>query len=124
SAMPIEQRTAQFDITLTMADAGEQFRGVLNYDRALFEPETILCMRRHFTTLLDAIVAAPRTRIRDLPMLDYAEREDLLRGDAIDVKYEITRCLHESFAERALLVPDSVAASCGVGCLTYAELDA
>ena len=122
--VPIEQRTAQFDITLTMTEVGGQFHGVLNYDRNLFEAETVSRMGRHLTTLLNAVAAAPRTYVRDLPLLDDAEREDLLRYNISDVSYDASRCIHQSFADRVLLAPHSIAASCAHEHLTYAELDA
>jgi non-ribosomal peptide synthetase component F len=56
------------------------------YRRELFEADAIARMARHYTTLLESIVAQPDARISALEMLDEAEREqrDQEKQDSVE----------------------------------------
>jgi non-ribosomal peptide synthetase component F len=74
TSVPLKRRVAQFDLTLMMAEAGEELYASFEYNTALFEAATIKQMAQSFRTLLDAVVANPAERISRLPLLP---REDL-----------------------------------------------
>ncbi|MBF2002106.1 MAG: non-ribosomal peptide synthetase, partial [Synechococcales cyanobacterium M58_A2018_015] len=67
--------TARFDLSLDMAETPAGLVGVFEYNRDLFQPETIARLAGHFTTLIDGILANPNQRIAELPLLTDFERE-------------------------------------------------
>ncbi|HET9712646.1 MAG TPA: condensation domain-containing protein, partial [Pyrinomonadaceae bacterium] len=68
TSVPLKQRVAQFDVTLMMAEAGEELYATFEYNTDLFDAATIDQMAQNFRTLLDAIVANPAERISRLPL--------------------------------------------------------
>src|SRR5947209_155793 len=52
----LEQRIAQFDLTLSMAEMGNGLGASFEFNTDLFEPQTIERMSAHFRALLQAIV--------------------------------------------------------------------
>src|SRR5438309_4688530 len=57
--LPLNGRTAKFDLTLMLADGDDGLHGAFEYNTDLFDSDTILRMAGHFRTLLKAIVANP-----------------------------------------------------------------
>ncbi|RPI95625.1 MAG: amino acid adenylation domain-containing protein, partial [Chloroflexi bacterium] len=95
------------------------------YNTDLFEQVTIERMSRHFTHLLEAIVANPSARIQDLPMLGADEmRQRLMEWNATETEYPRDQCIHELFEEQVEKTPDAVAVVFEDEQLTYAELNA
>ena len=68
TSVPLKQRMAQFDLTLMMAEAGEELYATIEYNTDLFDAATIEQMAQNFRTLLDAIVANPAETISRLPV--------------------------------------------------------
>ncbi|MBP0021314.1 MAG: amino acid adenylation domain-containing protein [Cyanobacteria bacterium SBLK] len=71
-------QTAKFDLTLSIADGREGITGYWEYNRDLFDSTTIERMAGCWQTLLTGIVAAPATKVKDLPLLRPEERQQLL----------------------------------------------
>ena len=63
-SMRLEQRIAQFDLSLTMVEAGNELSASLEYNTDLFDTATIKRMLGHFQTLLAAVAARPSQRPR------------------------------------------------------------
>ena len=68
TSVPLKQRVAQFDLTLMMAEAGEELYATFEYNTDLYDAATIEQMAQNFRTLLDAIVANPAETISRLPV--------------------------------------------------------
>src|SRR5713226_961607 len=116
-------QTAKFDLSLYIGESNEGLRLTFEYNTDLFNPSTIEQIARHFETLLAGIVANPDQRVRDLPLLDEAERRQLLvewTDTTVDYPF---RCIHELFAEQAAATPDAVALISKDQQLTFAELE-
>ena len=62
-SMRLEQRIAQFDLSLTMVEAGNELSASLEYNTDLFDTATIKRMLGHFHTLLAAVAARPSQRL-------------------------------------------------------------
>ncbi|MFL6139717.1 MAG: amino acid adenylation domain-containing protein [Frankiaceae bacterium] len=107
---------------LALEVAGGEVR--LEHDTALFDAGTAERMVDRYVRLLAAAVAEPATRVGDLPVLDPAEREQVVAGwNATDVPLPATT-LAELLAEQATRTPSAVAVDDGATSLTYAQLDA
>ncbi|MGK8553745.1 non-ribosomal peptide synthase/polyketide synthase [Nocardia gipuzkoensis] len=137
SGLDIDTELSQFDLHLIAADhygdAGEPLglTGVFTYATDLFDRETVQGFVDRFARLLGAIIAAPRTPVGDLELLDAAERTELVVGrnataSALDSTATLVSLLDATVAadpKAVALVGDGPA---GAGRLesTYAEVDA
>jgi amino acid adenylation domain-containing protein len=75
-AMP--STTAKFDLTLALADGAGGIKGVLEYNRDLFDQATMERMIGHFQALLAGALADPTIRVSRLPLLSEAESRTIL----------------------------------------------
>ena len=80
-SVAFDQRVAQFDVTLMMAEASDGLVASLQYNRDLFDHRTIEYMARHFETLLRSVAEADETtRVRELEWLSETERAEIVYG--------------------------------------------
>ncbi len=122
--VPLEQRIAQFDLTLTMGEVDEAFVASFDYNVQLFDAATAARWGRHFERLLAGIVAHPSAPLSELPLITPEEERQLTavwNDTGVEYRYEAT--LPELLAEQALRSPDAVAVISGGHALTYGELD-
>jgi amino acid adenylation domain-containing protein len=99
--------------------------GLLEYSTDLFDRETIVRLVRHFSNLLQAVVADAERPISALPMLDEGERQALLaaqRGAALDPPVE--GGVIAELAAHVARAPHALALCAGATTLSYGELDA
>jgi amino acid adenylation domain-containing protein len=124
SALPAASGTAKFDLALYMEERGGRLTGLLETNRALFDPTTGERWLGHFATLLEALLEAPERRLSELPLLGPAERHQLL-VEANDTLAEPPGepFVHRLFEARAAAAPDAPAVSQEGRWLTYGELD-
>jgi non-ribosomal peptide synthetase component F len=109
-SFPLEQRAAQFDLTLMMAEADGELQTAWQYNTDLFDHSTIVRMSLHFHTLLQGIVAQPRQRVSNLPILSDAERRQILVDwNATRKDSHQPRCIHQLFEEQVRRTPNAVA---------------
>ncbi len=119
--------TSQFDMTLDVVEQAEGMELLLEYSTELFDPSTARRILTHFTNLLENIVANPHQRLRELPLLSEAEREQILfdwNKTALglhDRGHE--QCIHQLFEQQAERTPAAVAVVFGEQRITYAELN-
>ncbi len=124
SPIDVEGGTAQFDLIFIVSDTGSRLTCHCKYNTDLFDRATIERLQGHFAVFLGGALAAPETRISELPLLTAPEREQLL-GEWNDTAtaYPADLCIHELFERQADLTPDAPALSLGKEVLTYGELD-
>ena len=65
--------TAKFDLNLIFVETGPVLGGGFEYNRDLFDAETIEQMKDRFLILLDNLVADPDQQLADVPMLTSTE---------------------------------------------------
>ncbi len=78
SAIDFDAGTAKLDLEFNLWEDFAGIKGQLTYSTDLFDSGTIARMLNHFQNLLESIVANPKQRLSDLPILTAAEREILL----------------------------------------------
>ncbi|WP_420793891.1 condensation domain-containing protein, partial [Pseudomonas fontis] len=104
-----EKQTAQFDLTLDTFEAVEGLSAAFTYATDLFDAATIARMGEHWLNLLEGIVAAPDTRVADLPMLNAIERQTIVESwNATATEYPLQtsiQSLIEAQVERAPHAP-------------------
>jgi amino acid adenylation domain-containing protein/non-ribosomal peptide synthase protein (TIGR01720 family) len=130
-SLPLKRRVAQFDLTLMMAEAGEELYGSFEYNTDLFDAATIEQVAQSFQTLLDAVVANPAKRISRLPLLRgnlsrkdaKAQRNPSRNGAALCDFAPLRESIHQLFERQAAARPDATAVVFAEQHLYYRELN-
>jgi amino acid adenylation domain-containing protein len=122
--LPGQSATSKLDLSLYVYERGDRLEAHFEYATDLFDASTIERMAEQLGVLLAGIVAAPHTRLSDLPLLSDAERRRVIVdwNDTASA-YAGDHCIHELFEMRAAKVPDATALVYQGGILTYGELD-
>jgi amino acid adenylation domain-containing protein/thioester reductase-like protein len=123
-SLPLEHRVAQFDLSMMMAEVGDDLVGSLEYNTSLFGRATVAGMVQHFLVLLQSIVDAPNSRVRDLPLMSTEEVRSTLIGWSGTSSPCSDLLAHQLFEARVDAAPDADAVVAGAQCLTYRQLDA
>jgi amino acid adenylation domain-containing protein/non-ribosomal peptide synthase protein (TIGR01720 family) len=145
SPLDVHAGAAQVDLTLVVdvpaAEAAPAAGGGVEtsweYSTDLFDAPRMARLAGHFATLVQAALAAPETRLSDLPLLAAGERWQLLGewsgplggGGAFEpaaapgVPDAAAGCVQEPFEARADLSPAAVAVDCDGRLLTYGEVE-
>jgi amino acid adenylation domain-containing protein/non-ribosomal peptide synthase protein (TIGR01720 family) len=122
--LEISSVTAQFDLTLSMAETEHGLTGEWEYNTDLFDAATITRMLGHFQTLLEAIVANPQQLVSELSLLTETERHQLLvEWNDTFADYPQNKCIHQLFEAQVERTPDAVAVVFEDEQLTYHELN-
>jgi amino acid adenylation domain-containing protein len=121
--LAVDLGVAKLDLTLEGWIEGE-LGLALNSATALFDRSTAERMGAHVVRLLAAAAAAPERRLGDLPLIDDAERRQVLDAfnDTAGPLPEVT--VAERFERQVAAGPGDTAVVCGGERLTYAALDA
>ncbi|HEX8274724.1 MAG TPA: amino acid adenylation domain-containing protein, partial [Longimicrobiaceae bacterium] len=122
---PVPPRLARekFDLTLEMGGDGERLSGGLSYRTELWEAATIERMAGHLATLLDGLARAPGRRVAELPLLDDAERRQLVEEwSGVPGARSPERTMHALVAAHAARAPDAAALVWGGERVGYAGL--
>ncbi|RLU10842.1 non-ribosomal peptide synthetase [Pseudomonas prosekii] len=118
-------RTTQFDLTLDTSEKAGKLHAALTYANDLFDAATIARMARHWTRLLQAMVADATQRVGELPLLDAAEQQTLVHDwNATAQAYPSEQCLHRLIEAQATRSPEAIALVFGEQTFSYAQLDA
>ena len=78
---PEENRTAKFDLLLTMWESNDGMGGFLRYNADLFEDITIANMVEHFQTLIENLLADPQQHLSNSSFLTEDETMGLTSAD-------------------------------------------
>lgn len=117
-------RTAKFDLNLSLHDTKSGLVGGLEYNTDLFERETVERMVGHLGALLAGIASDPGQRVSELPLLTDAEQRQLLvEWNDTRQEYPRHRCVHELFEEQVARTPENTALVFEDERLTYRELN-
>ncbi|KAA8887798.1 amino acid adenylation domain-containing protein, partial [Nocardia colli] len=132
AGLDIDTALSQFDLHLIAtdrySDAGEPegITGFFTYATDMFERDTVQGFVDRFARLIGEIIAAPRTAVGDIELLEVAERAQLVTGrnatdNAVDSTATLVSLLDASVAagpkEVALVTEDGAS-------ITYGDLDA
>nr|ADL59762.1 non-ribosomal peptide synthase [Nostoc sp. 'Peltigera membranacea cyanobiont'] len=121
--LPVDEMV-RFDLEANYWEASGGLEGVWSYNADLFDAATITRIAQNFQTLLQAIVANPKARIAELPLLAIAERHQLLvEWNNTQVDYSSDKCIHQLFEQQVRRTPNAVAVVFGNQQLTYQQLN-
>ncbi len=117
---------ARFDLAWAFAaGAGDCFEGTLQFATDLFDAPTAARLARHFATLLGNLVADPRGRLDEVPLLAAAELHQVLHEwNDRPAPRGAPPSAHRLVAAWAARRPAALAVAHGARQLTYGEIDA
>ena len=122
--MKLDYGISKFDITMTLEESGQKLSGTLEYNKDLFDANSIRRMIGHFNTLLAAIVQNPDQRINYLPILSAEERHQMLvEWNRREAQNGFDEPLTKRFEAQARRRPWAPAVSSEEGVLSYGDLD-
>jgi amino acid adenylation domain-containing protein len=119
----IDNGTAKLELNLSLREQGAGLAGWLEHDSDLFDRTTAQRIAASFLSVLDALVADPDRPVSELPLLDAAQRDQLVI-EWNDTRAPIPETVVRAFAAQAARTPDAVALRAGDETLTYTELEA
>ncbi|HBP0793795.1 TPA: AMP-binding protein, partial [Pseudomonas aeruginosa] len=103
-------QTAQFDLTLDIQEDENGIWASFDYAADLFDASTVERLAGHWRNLLRGIVANPRQRLGELPLLDAPERRQTLsEWNPAQREYAVQGTLQQRFEEQARQRPQAVA---------------
>jgi amino acid adenylation domain-containing protein/non-ribosomal peptide synthase protein (TIGR01720 family) len=114
-----------FDLGISMMEADGRLLCSCGFSTDIFDRGTIERLAGHLNALLTGVVAAPKARLSELPLLAEVERRKILvewNDTAKDFPSE--KCIHELFEQQVERTPDAVAVVFEDRQLTYRELNA
>jgi len=125
--LPQAYSAAKLDLSVDLYETAEGIVGGFEYNRDLFEADTIRRLVGHFQTLLASIAANPYQPIAELPLLTAVEQhQQLIAWNDTQTPYHRDRCFHHLFEAQEERTPDAIALVFDgpeSQQLTYAELD-
>ncbi|MEM8529467.1 MAG: non-ribosomal peptide synthase/polyketide synthase [Chloroflexota bacterium] len=117
--------TANFDVSLSVAEHPDGLSGSIEFATDLFEGETIRRLCEHFRQLLTDLVADPTQRLSELSLLSEAERHTLLVDwNATAQAVSTQQMVHTLFEHQVDRNPEAIAVVAGSAALSYSALDA
>jgi len=120
----VEKGAGVFDLTVAIEEREHGLDVRADYSEGLFDVPTITRFLRQYQTLLEGILAAPETRLSELPLLTEVERRQLLvEWNATEVTYPPAVCIHELFEAQAERMPTAPALRYEGQTLSYQELN-
>jgi amino acid adenylation domain-containing protein len=124
-ALPLEQRAAQLDLTLSASELDGGLLLALQFSTDLFEGATVERMLRHYETLVRGALEDPGRPLQDLPLLDPAERAQLVgEWNPTWAGIPAPRRIDGLFEAQVRRTPEAPALVCDDYVLSYVELDA
>ncbi|GAB4195278.1 MAG: hypothetical protein OHK0022_11900 [Roseiflexaceae bacterium] len=123
-SVPLAQRDSRSEICLALAEAEDRLEVLAEYNRDLFEADTVRRLLRHFISLLAAGLADPTLPLGELPLLEARERAELVRSwQAAALPPGPHQTLPQAFEQRAAEQPTATALIHAGRQFSYRELD-
>lgn len=120
----VRNGTAKFDFTVMMVDTPEGLVTDIEYNRDLFDAETMASMARRFEVLLEGIAEDPDRPLSELPLLSAAEHRQLLEDwNRTARDYPREKSVQAIFEEQVQARPHALAVQADKRRLSYAELN-
>lgn len=121
--IPVSANSSKFDLGLNVTDQNGELILDMDYNSDLFNATTIHRWLGHLRTLLAGIVADPRQRLAELPLLDEQEQQQMLvEWNRTQAEFP-KRTLSELFEAQAASTPEQIALTFADEKLSYRDLN-
>jgi amino acid adenylation domain-containing protein len=121
--VPLVNRTAKFDLHLSLEARGERITGSIEYATDLFDEASVAKLGRRLERLLAAMVRNAGQPLHALPLTLEEEPAQLLAFNPPWAEPAPGALVHALFEAQASRTPDAVALVCDGETLTYGALD-
>ena len=122
--LEMDTKTSKWDITLEVLEEAGLFSCIFEYSTDLFNDSTVSRMSRHFEALLEKLVAAPKLKVSELPLLTANECHEILQEWNQTARvYPREKSLQELFEVQVERSPEAVAVVFGEERVSYGELN-
>ena len=118
----LEPGTSRFDMSWNVSETANGLELYVEYNTDLFDAATISQHLRHYARLLTGMLDDPTAPISRLPMLDAAERAELIAVGSGPDRPVPQGSIVDLFDEQVRRAPGAAAVVVGGESLTYAEL--
>lgn len=112
-----------FELFMNVAHHHGALRLECQYNRDLYDAESVRCWLRAFETLLRAAVVQETAEFGSLPLVDALAQAELASLQPAPVAFDRQRRVHEHFEEQCDRTPDRIAVRFGPVMCSYAELE-
>jgi amino acid adenylation domain-containing protein len=120
---PLQQTTAQFDLNVTVVEAGSGISGSFIYNSDVFERGTIERMASHWETLLGGAAQSPQHRLSELVLLSEAEQKVFAAANQTARDYGCELLLAQLLEAQTHSTASALAVISSAGALTYDDLN-
>lgn len=97
----IEPGLCKFDLSLTMLDLGTQFKGEMEYNRDLFNQESMVSLIDRFKALLATLVTQPYRKLSSITAITEFDRKKFWKPGIADVlTFPVLPCCTSCFWSR------------------------
>ncbi|WFF04675.1 amino acid adenylation domain-containing protein [Micromonospora sp. WMMD1076] len=118
----VDTATAKFDLSVELAEQGDDIVAAFEYRTELFDRATVRAMAERLVRLLEAVAADPQVRVADIGLLTAGERAALIATGPPALP---PATLAELFERQVAATPDAPAIEApDRRVLTYAEVNA
>ncbi|KQY86557.1 hypothetical protein ASD24_27385 [Paenibacillus sp. Root52] len=115
---------AQFDLSLTFKETEHGLTGEWVYDTDLFHEATIVRMKDHLVTLLEAVVAQPQLQLKDISIQSEAEHQLMIQEwNQTERSFPGRVALPELVSLQAMQTPAQTALTFGEDSISYQQLE-
>lgn len=120
----VEADVAQTDLAMFVEETTEGLKCALEFSADVFVETSMQRMLQSFDVLLHGIAETPEVKLSQLPLLDDASRDTLVKEwNQTQLTYPKDQCIHQLFEDQATKTPDAPALFCDGEALSYAELN-
>ena len=120
--LSLAHRTSQFDLSLLLAEQGEELLASFEYSTDLFDAATVARMAANFRVMIEALTADPTKRVSDLPLLSPQEQRRLAECNGARADYDLSEDLARLVGQQAELTPTAPAVEDERARLSYRDL--
>ncbi|HEV7587077.1 MAG TPA: amino acid adenylation domain-containing protein, partial [Longimicrobium sp.] len=120
--IPMDSRTAIFELTLLVEDRGDRLSAALQYASDLYEPEGVERMAGHLLSILRGFVAAPDHPVSTVSLASVDEVRTVEAWSRA-APGPSGLCVHELFEWQTRIAPHAAAIVCGAEEVTYDGLN-
>ncbi|WP_217607388.1 amino acid adenylation domain-containing protein, partial [Chitinophaga sp. GbtcB8] len=117
-------RFTKFDLTFNFVEAAEELQVTIEYNRDIYNADTVKRFTHHLEQLLAAIIAHPDLPLNRLNYLGAAAQLQLLETfNATEIAYKHSGTILQKFEEQAAKTPDNTVILFGETTITYQSLN-
>jgi amino acid adenylation domain-containing protein len=122
--LPVENGTAQLDLTLDLWEESDGIGGWLEYDTDLFNGSTAARIVSHYINMLEGIVREPDRPISHCSLMTQAELQQItFHFNDTSAPFDLDSSFQLLFQAQVLRSPHSLAVACGPAHLSYLDLN-